>query len=56
MKKYYNLKEASSMYGLKERTLRQMCLTKKVKASKVGKVWYIAPQDMDGIFEAGRNR
>ncbi|MDD5226590.1 MAG: hypothetical protein PHV97_05345 [Candidatus Omnitrophica bacterium] len=55
MKKWLRIDEAAAIYSLEVRWLRQACLLGKVRASKVGRVWFITPGEMDLIFDRGAN-
>lgn len=54
-KKYLRIEEAAAEYGLDRRWLRSACLRKLVRASKVGRQWFVTPEAMDGLFAAGDN-
>jgi hypothetical protein len=45
------LETAVELYDVKLSTLRLMCLRKTVKATKVGKYWYVTPAAMDKVFK-----
>mgnify|MGYP001362354113 FL=1 len=49
-KKFLRLRKAAALYDVNERWLRTACLTKKVKAVKVGRLWYVRPEDMEALF------
>ena len=51
-KKFLRLRKAAALYDVEERWLRAACLTRKVKAVKVGRLWYIRPEDMEALFNA----
>ncbi len=54
-KKYIPLKIMAEQYSLDVRRLRNMCLRKEVKASKIGGDWFIAPEIMERYFEKHTN-
>ncbi len=56
-KKAMRLDTAAAQYDIYLRTLRQMCVTGKLKgAKKVGRRWYVPVDVMDKIFGTGRER
>lgn len=55
-KKFLRLEEAAAQFSLDVRWLRNACLLKRVRASKVGRQWFIAPEEMDRLFAAGDNQ
>ena len=43
--------EACKRYlGLKATTIKNMCLKKQIKATKVGKKWFIPVAELDRVF------
>lgn len=52
-KKYLNLESVAARYDLKERTLRDWIFRGKVRASKIGRRWFIATAELERIFEDG---
>ena len=54
-KKFLSLKTVSNIYDVKLGTLQKMCLLGKIPAYKFGKKWYVKPQDIDNLFESGKN-
>lgn len=53
--KQMRLGRAAEMYDIKEAALQMMCLTKKVKAAKIGRLWYVTEKAMDDLFRRGEN-
>lgn len=55
MRKYLALEEVAKIYPIEVRKLRRMCRLNEVRASKVGRCWFIAPDDMERVFRKGVN-
>lgn len=55
-KKYLRLENAAAQFDLDVRWLRQQCLRKKIRASKVGRKWHIPVEELDTLFRRGANR
>jgi excisionase family DNA binding protein len=54
-KKLLSIKDVAEQYSIKLRTLRDMCLTGRLRASKIGKGWYVRPEHIDKLIEEGCN-
>jgi hypothetical protein len=52
-KKYLRLEDVAEQYSLEVRHLRIMCRRREVRASKVGRKWFVAPGDIDRVFREG---
>lgn len=53
--KQMRISTAAEKYDMKEITLMRMCRTRKVKAAKVGKLWFVTEKAMDDLFQRGQN-
>ena len=52
-KKYLRLEDVAEQYSLGVLQLRVMCRRRDVKASKVGRKWFISPVDIERVFRDG---
>lgn len=53
--KQMRITQAAGEYSIPVATLQRMCQTRKVRASKVGKCWYVTGKAMDDLFKKGEN-
>lgn len=54
-KKALRLKTIAEMYDMSERMLRNWCLTGRVRASKIGKQWFIRLIEIERVLDKYEN-
>lgn len=52
-RKFLRLNDIAPVYNLKVRQLRTMCQQGKIKALKIGKMWFISQSEIDRLFRVG---
>jgi hypothetical protein len=51
--KALKLETAAAQYDFEVSTLRTACLLGRVKATKIGKCWYVRPEEMERLISEG---
>jgi excisionase family DNA binding protein len=54
--RYQRIQTVAKDYDLPIRTIREYCITKRIRASKVGKHWLIPAGEMDKLIRKGMNK
>lgn len=52
-RRYYSIRQASEVYGVKAGTLRRWTETGRLKAVKIGRVLFIPVEEMERLFAEG---
>lgn len=55
MDKILTTKQIQSMYGIDRNTLRHFIRSKKIKATKIGRLYFVRQAEIDKLFSRGEN-